>query len=46
MQDIREKLLSQSTTPLPMTSAELGRWLASERDRWAQVIKVSGFKIE
>jgi tripartite-type tricarboxylate transporter receptor subunit TctC len=44
--DIREKLLSQSTVPLPMSPQELGKWIASERDRWGQVIKVSGFKIE
>jgi tripartite-type tricarboxylate transporter receptor subunit TctC len=44
--DIREKLGSQSTTPLTMTPQELGKWLATERDRWAQVIKTSGFKIE
>lgn len=44
--DIREKLMSQATTPLPMTPQELSKWLASEKDRWAAVIKTSGFKIE
>jgi tripartite-type tricarboxylate transporter receptor subunit TctC len=44
--EIREKLGSQSTTPLIMAPQELGKWLAGERDRWAQVIKTSGFKIE
>jgi len=44
--DIREKLLTQSTVTLPMTSSEMGKWLASEKDRWAAVIKTSGFKIE
>ena len=44
--DIKEKLQSQSTTPLIMTPQELGKWLVSERDRWAQVVKVSGFKID
>lgn len=44
--DIREKLGSQSTTPLYMAPQELGKWLVSERDRWAQVIRTSGFKIE
>ena len=44
--DVREKLMSQSTTPLTMTPQEMGKWLISERDRWAQVIKISGFKIE
>lgn len=44
--DIREKLLAQSTVTMPMTSLEMGKWLASEKDRWAAVIKTSGFKIE
>jgi tripartite-type tricarboxylate transporter receptor subunit TctC len=44
--DIREKLGSQSTTPLIMSPQELGKWLANEKERWAQVIKTSGFKIE
>jgi tripartite-type tricarboxylate transporter receptor subunit TctC len=44
--DIREKLGSQSTTPLYMTPQDVGKWLAGERDRWAKVIKTSGFKIE
>lgn len=44
--DIREKLLTQSTVTLPMTSPEMAKWLASEKDRWAAVIKTSGFKIE
>lgn len=46
MQDIREKLLAQSTVTMPMTSSEMGKWLVSEKDRWAAVIKTSGFKIE
>jgi tripartite-type tricarboxylate transporter receptor subunit TctC len=46
MQDIREKLLAQSTVTMPMTSPEMAKWLASEKDRWAAVIKTSGFKIE
>jgi hypothetical protein len=29
-----------------MTPQELGAWLGKEKDRWAQVIKTSGFKIE
>jgi tripartite-type tricarboxylate transporter receptor subunit TctC len=44
--DIKEKLASQGTTPLSMSPAEMGKWIASEKDRWANVIKISGFKIE
>jgi hypothetical protein len=31
---------------MPTTPQEMGRWLASEKDRWAKVVKDSGFKIE
>jgi tripartite-type tricarboxylate transporter receptor subunit TctC len=44
--DFREKLNSHGTVPLPMTPPELGRWIVAERDRWAEVVKKSGFKIE
>jgi tripartite-type tricarboxylate transporter receptor subunit TctC len=44
--DIKEKLASQGTTPLSMSPAEMGKWIAAEKDRWANVIKISGFKIE
>jgi tripartite-type tricarboxylate transporter receptor subunit TctC len=46
MQDIREKLLSQSTTPLPMTPQELSDWISTQRNRWAAVVKASGFKLQ
>ncbi len=44
--DIRQKLDSQGTTPLPATPQDTGRWLASERERWSKVVKESGFKLE
>jgi len=44
--DIKEKLASQGTTPLYMSPPDMGKWIASEKDRWASVIKISGFKIE
>ena len=44
--DIKEKLASQGTTQLSMSPAEMGKWISSEKDRWANVIKISGFKIE
>jgi len=46
LQDIKEKLGSQGTTPLPMTPAEFGKWLAEQKDRWAKLIKDTGFKLE
>ena len=44
--DVRETLTSQGTTPLPMPPQEMGRWLASEKERWTKVVKESGFKLE
>jgi tripartite-type tricarboxylate transporter receptor subunit TctC len=46
MPDVKEKLVSQGTEPLIMTPPEMGKWLASEKDRWAKVIKDSGLKVE
>ena len=46
MSDIKEKLATQGTTPMPTTPQEMGKWLAAEKDRWAKVVKDSGFKIE
>ena len=44
--DIKEKLAGHGTVPLPMSSADLGKWLIAEKDRWAKVVTTSGFKIE
>jgi len=44
--DVRQKLDSQGTTPLPVSPQNMGRWLAAERERWAKVVKDSGLKLE
>jgi tripartite-type tricarboxylate transporter receptor subunit TctC len=44
--DIREKLASQGTTPLPMNPPEFGKWLAEQTGRWAKLVKDTGFKFE
>ena len=44
--DIRERLALYSTTPMLMTPQEQAKWLLAEKDRWAVVVKASGFKIE
>ena len=44
--DVTEKLGTQGTVPLIMTPAETGKFLIAEKERWAKVVKESGFKIE
>jgi len=46
LSDFKEKLASQGTQPMSMSPQEMGKWLVSEKDRWAAVIKTSGFQIE
>lgn len=44
--DVKEKLNSQGTAPLPNSPQEMGKWLATEKERWAKLIKETGFKLE
>ena len=44
--DIKERLASYGTVPLPMSPQEMGKWLVAEQNRWAKVVKTSGFKID
>jgi tripartite-type tricarboxylate transporter receptor subunit TctC len=44
--DFNEKLTSQGSRPQAKTPQEMGKWLATEKDRWAKVVKESGLKIE
>ena len=44
--DIKEKLASQGTTPLSMSPQEMVGWLAESKDRWARLVKDTGFKLE
>ena len=46
LNDVREVLTSQGTTPLATGPQETARWLAEEKERWAKVVKESGFKLE
>jgi len=46
MPDMKEKLSSQGADPIGNTPAEMGKWLASEKERWAKLIKATGFKLE
>jgi tripartite-type tricarboxylate transporter receptor subunit TctC len=44
--DVNEKLTSQGSRPQAKSPQEFGAWLASEKDKWAKVVKDSGYKIE
>ena len=44
--DVKEKLSSQGTEPLPNSPQEMGKWLAAEKERWARLVKETGFKLE
>jgi len=44
--EISERLTSQGSRPQAKTPQDMGNWLASEKDRWAKVVKESGFKVE
>ena len=44
--DFSEKLTSQGSRPQAKTPQEMGSWLATEKARWAKVVKESGYKVE
>ena len=44
--DIRERLLSQSTEPVGDSPESFGRFIRSERDRWAKVIREANIRLE
>ena len=44
--DFSEKLTSLGSRPQAKTPQEMGNWLATEKERWAKVVKASGYKVE
>jgi hypothetical protein len=44
--DIKEKLSTQGAEPNGNTPAEMGKWLAAEKERWAKLIKATGFRLD
>lgn len=44
--DVKDKLASQGTTPLANSPQEMGKWLAAEKDRWAKLVKETGFSLD
>jgi tripartite-type tricarboxylate transporter receptor subunit TctC len=45
MPDIKEKLQTQGTEPLPTKPQEMAKWLAREKERNAKLIRDTGFKL-
>jgi len=43
---VKSKLLAVGVVPSPMTSAQFGKFIASEIDKWAKVIKFADIKAE
>ena len=45
MPDIKEKLQTQGTEPLPTKPQVMTKWMATEKERNAKLIKATGFKM-
>lgn len=44
--DMKEKLSTQGADPIGNSPVEMAKWLSAEKDRWAKLIKATGFKLE
>ena len=44
--DVAEKLTSLGSRPHAKSPQETAKWLASEKEKWAKVVKASGYKVE
>jgi tripartite-type tricarboxylate transporter receptor subunit TctC len=44
--DVKESWAKQGAVPMIMTPAEFDAYLRSDIDKWAQVVKVSGAKVQ
>lgn len=44
--DFSEKLTALGSRPQAKTPEEMGSWLATEKAKWAKVVKDSGYKVE
>jgi tripartite-type tricarboxylate transporter receptor subunit TctC len=43
---IKERLADLSGTPMPMTAAEFGKFIAAETDKWGKVIRAANIKLD
>jgi tripartite-type tricarboxylate transporter receptor subunit TctC len=43
---VKARLLDLGGTPMPMTPADFGKFIADEIEKWAKVIKFAGIKPE
>ena len=44
--EISERLTALGSRPQAKTPQETGKWLATEKEKWAKVVKESGYKLE
>ncbi|MGH8702545.1 MAG: Bug family tripartite tricarboxylate transporter substrate binding protein [Burkholderiales bacterium] len=44
--DVTEKLAGHGSHAIANSPQEMGQWLVAEKDRWAKLIKDTGFKLE
>ena len=44
--DFTEKLTAMGSRPQAKSPQEMGAWMAAEKERWAKVVKQSGYKVE
>jgi len=44
--DIRQKLTDTGAYPIGDSPQQFGQWLAESKERWAKLIKATGFKLE
>jgi hypothetical protein len=45
-QGMKARLADLGNAPMPMTSAEFGKLIVEETEKWAKVIKFAGLKAE
>ena len=44
--EVSERLTALGSRPQAKTPQETGKWLATEKEKWAKVVKESGYKLE